>query len=873
MRRSHLCVATALSTASLLSFAAPALAQDNTAANNDQASADTGEIVVTAQRREQKLQDVPISFTVLNQQQLNQRNVVSTAELASYVPSLSVNNQFGPEKASFVIRGFTQAYHTAPTVGVYFADVVAPRALGPTTSGNGAGIGSLFDLQNIQVLKGPQGTLFGRNTTGGAILLVPQKPTDKLEGYVEGTLGSYNERRLQAVLNVPLSDTFKVRAGVDWNKQDGYVTNHSGIGPKDFSNVNYIAARLSIVANLTPDLENYTIYSYSRSDTHGSLQKLATCTDAAGLTAAQEQGGLNPLLNAFSTAACNQIARQNARGDGLWDVENNNPHPREFIKQWSAINTTTWHASDNLTIKNIISYSQYYESASFNLWGDNYIVYPGFPYTGSGGSNPLPVLNAPVGTGLKTIQLEPGFFPWTTAQDSFTEELQFQGHTSDDRFTWQAGGYMEISHPLGWNAQLVDQFANCSDIKNNVCVPLFLPFFVPQFGVTVPVNISGISDANTKDWFNDKALYAQATYKFTDHLSLTGGIRYTWDKMKDLAQTLNIDQQGAYCQNVFLFNRAPPGVAVTAANKSQFAFYTNNPDDCDITRNISSHRPTWLIDLDWTPNPNMLFYIKWARGYRMGSITSNSIGFETVGPEKLDLYEVGAKTSFRGAVSGYFNIAGFYNDFHDQQITINPVLNPIFQGVLTNASPNINAGHSRIWGIEVDTSIIPFKGFKLDVGYTYLNTKVLKITLPAIPVTPQGDPLYVLLNSTAAEGDPLALSPKNTVTVTGTYTLPLDESIGKVSIGATFTHIDANRAESPLASPLYLIKAENQLNVNAEWRDVMGKPFDLSFFMTNVTNQGRILFPGSGFQTIGSDGGPVNPPRMWGFRLRYHFGD
>ena len=852
-------------TALVAGIGTPAFAQGAQA--GDANASNGGDIIVTARRSEERLQDVPISISVLSQEELNQRNIISTADLGSYVPSLSVNNQFGPEKASFVIRGFTQAYHTAPTVGVYFADVVAPRALGPTTSGNGAGVGTLFDLENIQVLKGPQGTLFGRNTTGGAILLVPHKPTDKLEGYVEGTLGSYNEHRLQGVLNIPLSDSLKVRAGVDWNQADGYLKNHSGIGPDRLGNTNYIAARLSVLANITPDLENYLVASYSRSDTTGAIQKLATCTDAAGLTAAQEQGGFNPLLNAFSPAACNQIARQNARGDGLWDVENNDPNPREYIKQWSVINTTTWHASDTLTIKNIISYSRYYESASFSLWGDNYRVYSGFPYTNSGGANPLPLLNSPVGSGLKTIQLEPGFYPWTTAQDSFTEELQFQGHSSDNRLTWQAGAYLEVSHPLDWNAQLVDQFANCSDIKNNVCVPLFLPFFVPAFNVTVPVNISGISEANTKDWFNDKALYAQATYKLTDQLSLTGGIRYTWDKMKDLAQTLNIDQKGAYCQNVFLFNTAPSGTSVDATNKSQYALYTTDPNACNITRTISSKRPTWLIDLDWKPSNDVLIYLKWARGYRMGSITSNSIGFETVGPEKLDLYEIGAKTSFRGALPGFLNIAAFYNDFHDQQITINPVLAPQYQGVLTNAAPNINAGHSRIWGIELDASVKPFEGFKLEVGYTYLNTRVLQITLPPKPI------YYSALNSTAGVGDPLALSPKNTLIVTGTYTLPLDNSIGKISISGTFTHIDANQAESPLASPLYLIAAENQLNLNADWKSMFGKPFDLAFFMTNVTNQGRILFPGSGFQTIGADGGHVNQPRMWGFRLRYHFGD
>src|SRR5437867_5174066 len=177
------------------------------AQNQPQATEENpAEIVVTARRREERLQDVPISITVYTPEQLANRNIVNSTDLATYTPSLAVNGRFGPEKASFSIRGFSQDLNTLPTVAVYFADVIAPRLTSNITSGNGAGVGAMFDLQNVQVLKGPQGTLFGRNTTGGAILLVPQKPTDRLEGYVEGTIGNYNEMRLQAVLNVPVND-------------------------------------------------------------------------------------------------------------------------------------------------------------------------------------------------------------------------------------------------------------------------------------------------------------------------------------------------------------------------------------------------------------------------------------------------------------------------------------------------------------------------------------------------------------------------------------------------------------------------------------------------------------------------------------------
>ena len=161
----------------------PAYAQEASAV-------DDGAIIVTARRVEERLQDVPISITVYDQEAITARNIVNAADLATYTPSLSVNTRYGPEKASFAIRGFVQDFATAPSVGVYFADVVGPRGSSTTTAGSGVTVGNLFDLQNVQVLKGPQGTLFGRNTTGGAVLLVPNRPTDRLEGYIEGSAGN-----------------------------------------------------------------------------------------------------------------------------------------------------------------------------------------------------------------------------------------------------------------------------------------------------------------------------------------------------------------------------------------------------------------------------------------------------------------------------------------------------------------------------------------------------------------------------------------------------------------------------------------------------------------------------------------------------------
>jgi iron complex outermembrane receptor protein len=142
-----------------LGLAAPVMAQDS--------GARLEEVVVSARRMEESAQDVPISITVFNQESIDKNNIVSGTDLAEYVPSLSANTRFGPDQPSFAIRGFTQELRTTASVGFYFAEVVAPRGGGSITAGDGGGPGAFFDLQDAVVLKGPQGTLFGRNTTGG----------------------------------------------------------------------------------------------------------------------------------------------------------------------------------------------------------------------------------------------------------------------------------------------------------------------------------------------------------------------------------------------------------------------------------------------------------------------------------------------------------------------------------------------------------------------------------------------------------------------------------------------------------------------------------------------------------------------------------
>jgi iron complex outermembrane receptor protein len=808
---------------------AAAAADDGSAANTDGADA-LPEVIVTARRVEEKLQDVPISITVFNQDQLSQHNVVSATDLASITPSLSANDNFGNENASFAIRGFVQDAGTAPSVGTYFADVVAPR--GPTqgtVAGDGLGPGSFFDLQNVQVLKGPQGTLFGRNTTGGAVLVVPQKPTSNLEGYAELSTGNYGMQRAQAAFNAPVGDSFRFRIAADHQERDGYLHNISGVGPKDYNDVDYTAARLSLVADLGANVENYTIASYSKSETNGSVQKLTACDPT-----------FDPVHNLMGVFSCGQLGREKAAGAGFWDVEAAIPNPISQIEQWQLINTTSWVATDNLTVKNIASYAQFKDLQRSPLFGTNWQV-TDLPAPLQAGF-PLGIPASFVG-----IFAPPG--GRTADQSTYTEEIQLQGAAFDSRLTYQAGVYLEWSDPLHPVGNQSPQLVQCADVAALDCTDVLgVPSGHPAGSVNYTVG---------ETTYRDQGVYTQATYAFTDQFRMTGGLRYTHDKQTNDATRITY---------IFPVEGAPPTSFCTDA--------ASTPDGCRASFSKKSSAPTWMIDFDYNPVEDAMLYAKYARGYRAGGVFSNAPSdLRTFDPEKVDNYEIGLKTSFDRFVRGTFNVAAFYNKFSDQQIQVG--FNAAEGAAVSPTTGIVNAGKSRIYGFEVESTVVPAKGLNFQLSYTYLNA-----TIRSIDEISTSDPNYEPEVTNLERGSPLVLSPKNKLSLSGSYTLPLDRSIGKVSLGLNYVYTDKQTTGNAYADPdtlarmggknLAELDSRNLLNGNVNWEQVAGSPVDMSFFVTNLTNEKYYLFvPGLG--SNGLEFATLAEPRMYGVRLRYNF--
>ncbi len=380
-------------TASFVALAVgmPASAQTSSAA--DEASAGTNgleEIVVTARRREEVAQTVPIVMDVFNQQALAEQDIRQAQDLSHNVPGLSIVSSFRGNASFVFLRG-------VPGVITYFAEV----PMGTTTPLAGGAF--YFDLDNVQALKGPQGTLFGLNADAGALLFQPKRPADNFGGYAQVTVGDYNRHEFQGVVNVPVvADKLSVRAGIDYDHLDGFI--HDLSEGKDVDDEDYWIGRISATLKPVDGFTNYFMANYYYSK-----------TDGGDLF----PNGLNPkgfALRFFPSLAAS-FAQQRALGPYV-SLGSTIPGGMAYwIEQWNLSDIATIDISDTLSIKNIAGYSEVSTYSRLNFAG-----------------TPLPVYEVGVGSTPQG--------PLAT----YSDETQLQGKSLDEKLTWVVGSFLSFNH-------------------------------------------------------------------------------------------------------------------------------------------------------------------------------------------------------------------------------------------------------------------------------------------------------------------------------------------------------------------------------------------------------------------------------------------
>lgn len=320
----------------------------NAASGSSQELAQSGydgisDIVVTARRVAERLQDVPVAVTALTGEGLREKRVMQIADLRTVTPGLQITPSVnGSSLPGVTIRGQRAARSLIgqdPAVVFYVNEVPNSRPAGINTS--------VYDLATVQVLKGPQGTLFGRNTTGGAILIESKRPVFDFEGYVQGTLGNFDDREIEGAVNIPLSGTVALRAAGNILRRDGYARN--GITGQRVYDVHSESGRLSLLIQPNDRFKSVFIGDIYHSDSNGNIQRSLGVFPGTLLTLDQTSQLVTPAGTVQAS-----VDRQFASGTIRY-VESE-ALTFEKTRSIGIANITTYELTDELTLKGVFGY-------------------------------------------------------------------------------------------------------------------------------------------------------------------------------------------------------------------------------------------------------------------------------------------------------------------------------------------------------------------------------------------------------------------------------------------------------------------------------------------------------------------------------------
>lgn len=762
------------------------------------------EIIVTARRRAEALQDVPIAVQAFSGAQLEERNIQDATDLQRLVPALTTYQQ-ARDEITLSLRGQASSGASAqgqnPRVTAYFAEV--PLQTSDT------GPGRFFDLQNVQVLKGPQGTLFGRNSTGGAVLYEPRRPTKDFEGYVIGQIGRFDERQVEAAVNTPVSEGLALRFAGKRSKRDGFTKNLTTGQRQD--DRDYWAGRVSALLAPSDDIQSFFMFDYLKSDTNGSSQQFAGFNPNKALTADVFEntpqdallpelplflGGNRPAIATLRTSPQaaigqaiaaggfafapsplleNQLAAQQAGGPRV-TLSNVNGISRN--RSWGLTNISEIDLGGSLSLKNILGYRRNKQLSRYDLDG-----------------TALPLLDQTTPDG------------WSVNLRQITEELQLQGSALDDKLEFTLGGF------LLWEK-------------------------TPSTQELIQISVGTPSQSLTDRKERSQALFGQLTYDLSDlleGLSVTGGYRYTHD-YRWIRQDNRRDPAGRF-----------PIASCSLLN------------GCPTTTSASFNASSYNFSLDWKVADDTLLYATHRRGYRAGGLNPQALDFGVnYEPETVTDFELGLKTDFTlGTMEGRTNFAAFRSKLKDAQVsqsfsTLNPVNNQL---ALINLI--VNAASATIEGLEVDASLVPFEGLNLSASYALTDAEY--------------DSFLNVATGLPETNRPFPFLAKHRLSLGARYTLPLPETVGDVSLGANWTY-SSRYTISVFEDPLGEENGYNQLDLRADWNNIGGSNLSAGVFVNNVTNEIYKIGGVPIISVLGTTSLIYNEPRTWGLQLRYAFG-
>jgi iron complex outermembrane recepter protein len=743
-------------------LAASAADAADTAPVTADAAADAGgsglnDIVVTATKRETNLQQTPIAMNVLSTESIKERHVQSLYDLADGgIPSLRIATFEARQSALTIgIRGIVPLDANQPAreqgVGVYIDGVYLGRQHGLNAA--------LFDIERIEVLKGPQGTLFGRNAEGGALSIVSKAPSGEFGGRLSAGYGNYGAYTTEGHVDLPEFMGISL-------KFDG-VIQHQDATTKDpypgSTGWNYydrqglrIAARWKPTSDITDDFsydvarDNNTpfysqLLSYNPNNCqNGPIANSPNCVLPSVAYTSLTGGPVKPLLPGV---VINGTSRMTVADIGV-------PQQPSVDKTHGFTNTLKWKIAPEIELRSITSW----RGVDVQQW-DN-----------SGGAHRVPLVGL---TAACTAAAPCGFSRYSLAdlrQRQFSQEFQaigsigpvdfvaglfyFNEHVSDDAATPNSIGAVAVLNGAG-----------AVTGANYVSIP-FCTASTPDF-VGKAVNGCSIDRASAVR-SRSYAAYGQATWNATDALHVTVGARYTQDKKAGVLTYFN-------------------NLNYATATAKQLADNGYTP----LNKTWNRFNPMATIAYDVTHDVHV--YAKYATGYRAGGASSRTPNYLAFDPEDLKSYEVGLKADFFDH-RARFNLAGYIMDRKNSQEDlsfITPATN-VTTGVPANVNVlrAINApGITKIRGIEADLTVQPIEGLTLGASYAYTYTKV-----PLVPVSFTVGTGATAQTSTVLQQFFIPFTPRNAASGSIDYSLPIGSGEKAVKF-----HIDGNYSQATQA--------------------------------------------------------------------------
>lgn len=753
--RTLLCAA---SVASLLA-GAPAFAQqgkpDQVQAEEAAAPGEDETIIVTARRRTENLQDVPIAVSAFNAGQLQELQADNLSGIQHAVPNLYLD-QGDASNAVIYIRGVGQNDSLAfadPGVGVYVDDVFIARSQ--------AAFLELFDVERVEVLRGPQGTLYGRNTIGGAVKFVSTPPPDSFDAYLEAGVGNYNAGILKGRIGGPLVDgVLRGKVAFAASRRDGFNTNlFTG---QDDGDQRSFSGRASLSYTPTDKLEFLLSID-------GRLERPDTSR--------------NPTRETSVTGAPTVLTRQTFQPTAPFVVDVN-ANDRSNISAFGATLKTRYKISDAWGFESITAY----RSFDFDLALDT-------------DGSPLRLL------------------------DVFVEQDQYQ-FSQELRASYDNGGRIAATAGVYYFRDRDLTFSGVDNVSATI------------FGL--PVTLFGFSTSSIADTLqvtNSYAAFADASFKLTDELSFSAGLRYTFEDRRSGRRFEQFFNPG-----LSVIQDTPPflqGVGVPGAVISGEA-------DFDAL--------TPKVAFTYEPSKDVTLYASVSRGFKSGGFdgrANSNFGFQPFLPEFVWSYEGGVKSS---ALDGRLraNLTYFYNDYSDLQVTsfgADPVTG-VFVSRFTNAAS------ARTQGAELELFARPTKRltFTGNVGFLDADYRSFDILVGGVP--------------TDVTDRRLVNAPRWNAAVGGTYEQPLSKRfVGQLHVDASYR---GENAVEITDSPALRQPRTTLINALFSVRTASGR-WELQGGVRNLLDE-QVRVQGFNLSEFpGVQVGFFAAPRTYDFRLIYRY--